>query len=137
MRRGLPKEAAVGLIFAIGTVLAPFARTSNPWPLLFPSLLFGILCWANTSAIEIWEGGTLGGLSAGVVKHLKLLVVSVCILSCISNRMLALGHAEIALFITSVAFWGIADVHKDLEADRLRVLIDLPLLSPLLVIGLR
>jgi hypothetical protein len=135
--RRLPKEAVVGLLFAVGTALAPFTRASPASELVFPALLFGILCWANSSAIEIWEGGAVDRASAWMVRHLKTIAVAICVLC----APLLLGHASQAgamtLILAAIGYWGIADAHTDLGANSLRVAIDLPLLAPLLLIGLR
>ena len=136
-RRWLPKEAIVGLLFAVGTALAPFTSASPAAELVFPALLFGILCWANSSAIEIWEGGTVDRVSAWMVLHMKALAVAICILS----TPLLIGHASrtgaMTLILAAIGYWEIADAHTGLSANSLRVAIDLPLLAPLLSIGLR
>jgi hypothetical protein len=136
-RHWLPKEAAVGLIFGVGTALAPFTRASDATGLLFPALLFGVLCWANSSAIEIWEGGNVDCASAWMVRNMKMVAGVTCAIC----ALLVLTHfsenTAMALFISAMGYWGIADVHTGLPADLLRVAIDVPLLAPLLLIGRR
>jgi hypothetical protein len=51
-----PKEAAVALLFTIGTFLVAFTRTERPAvELLAPAAAFFLLCLANLAAIEYWE----------------------------------------------------------------------------------
>jgi len=131
-RRWLPKEAVVGLVFAVGSVLAPFTRTLHPEPLFVPALIFGFLCWMNSSAIEVWEGGSVDSVSAWLVSHMKIVTAMVC-LCCllVSSRNLAR-----ALFIASLGLWIVTDRHRKLSAPALRVWVDIPLLAPLLMLSL-
>jgi hypothetical protein len=135
-RRWLPKEVAVGLIFGIGTVLAPFTRASHAPELLFPALLFGLLCWANSSAIEIWEGGHADRASAWVAGHLKTVAGATCVL-CLPLLFWHFSqNSAMALFISALGYWGLADAHAEFGANALRVAVDVPLLAPLLLLGL-
>jgi hypothetical protein len=136
-RRWLPKEAAVGLIFGVGTILAPFTWASESRRLLFPALLFGILCWANSAAIEVWEGGRVDRVSAWLVHNMKTVAFATC-LSCVPLLYVHTSpNASIALMIAAIGYWAIMESHAELGADALRVAIDVPLLAPLLLIGLQ
>lgn len=53
----LPKEMAVGLIFATATVIPVWVRTPQHLALFVGGMLFATLCWLNCAAIEHWEGG--------------------------------------------------------------------------------
>jgi hypothetical protein len=136
-RRWLPKEAAVGLIFGIGTTLAPFTWASNSGRLVFPALIFGVLCWTNSAAIEIWEGGRVDCVSAWVVQHMKTVAAATCV-CCLPLLYLHWAQdTSMALAISALGYWGVADMHLDLDANSLRVAMDVPLLAPLLLLGLR
>jgi hypothetical protein len=54
--RWLPKELAVGLLFAAATAVPTWARLSIGHARLVPAVaLFAALCWLNCVAIECWE----------------------------------------------------------------------------------
>jgi hypothetical protein len=134
VRRWLPKEAAVGVIFSVGCVLAPLTWSPNPTHVLFPALLFGLLCWANSAAIEVWEGGRVDGVSALLVQRLKILAFAIALLS------LTRGFADRstpALLLSAIGYVVVEYLRPDLDADLARVAIDIPLLTPLLFLGLK
>lgn len=137
LRSWLPKEAAVGVIFAVGTALAPFTWALDGARLIFPALLFGLLCWINSSAIEIWEGGRADAVSSWAVRHMKLMAAATCIVSVLVGLRFGWPHTAAALIISAIGYWAVADVHAELGTDMLRVAIDVPLLAPLLLMGLR
>ncbi len=137
VRRWLPKEAAVGLIFAVGSVLAPATWSSHPLHLLFPALLFGLLCWANSAAIEVWEGGRVDAVSAWMVGHLKTLATTTALVCLVRAVSFPLEHCWLALLFAALGYGVIEYLRPDLNPDLLRVSIDLPLLAPLLLIGLK
>ena len=138
-RYRFPKEEVVGLMFAVGSVLAPFTRTANGSRLLLPALLLGLLCWLNTSAIEVWEGGYVDGASAWSVKHMRTVAVITCMLCLPLWLWSGASGSALALFLTALGFWALADGHRNHigSADALRVWIDVPLLAPLLLTRLR
>jgi hypothetical protein len=136
--RWFPKEAAVGLVFAAGTVLAPFSRAADATALLPTALLFGVLCWLNCSAIEVWEGGSLDEISAWMVTHMKVVVLAVCVLCCLLAVQSPNQHSSLALLMSALGFWTFADANANrLTSERLRVWVDIPLLTPLFLITLR
>jgi hypothetical protein len=52
----LPKELAVGIIFASACVIPAWSRQPAERSLLLaPAVLFAALCWLNCAAIEHWE----------------------------------------------------------------------------------
>ena len=136
-RRWLPKEAAVGLIFGVGTTLAPFTWASESDRLIFPALLFGLMCWANSAAIEVWEGGRVDPVSSWVVQNIKSVAFAACICSIPLLSSHSSPHSAIGLMIAAIGYWAVAEMHSELGADAMRVAIDLPLLAPLLLIGLK
>ncbi len=134
VRRWLPKEAAVGLIFSVGCALAPVTWSPNPSRLLFPALLFGILCWANSAAIEVWEGGRVDRVSAFVVRHLRILAFAIAVL-CLTRGFA--DHTALALLLSAIGYAVVDYLRPEMDADLLRVAIDIPLLTPLLFLGLK
>jgi hypothetical protein len=136
--RWFPKEAAVGLVFAMGTVLAPFSRAADATALLPPALLFGVLCWLNCSAIEVWEGGSLDEISAWMVRHMKVVVLAICVVCLLLAVHSPRQHSSLALLMSAIGFWAFADANSHRQgAERLRVWVDIPLLTPLFLITLR
>ena len=74
--RWLPKELAVGILFAAATAAPAWSRiNASPdlarAPLAQAVILFAILCWINCVAIEKWEAGgrTPLGTSPGASTH--------------------------------------------------------------------
>jgi hypothetical protein len=54
--RFVPKEVAVGILFAVGTTLPAWSRLSEfSWDEWTPFGLFAVLCSLNCLAIECWE----------------------------------------------------------------------------------
>ncbi|GAA5115510.1 hypothetical protein JIN84_20325 [Luteolibacter yonseiensis] len=52
----LPKEICIGVIFALGCVLAPAVHASGHFMILcLPALLFCLLCFTNCALISVWE----------------------------------------------------------------------------------
>ena len=136
--RWFPKEAAVGLMFAMGTVLAPFSRAADATSLLLPALLFGVLCWVNCSAIEVWEGGSLDEISMWMVNHMKSVIFAICIVCLLLAVQSPRQHSSLALLMSAIGFWAFANANTDRQsAERLRVWVDIPLLTPLFLITLR
>jgi hypothetical protein len=56
--RWLPKELAVGVLFAAAVAVPAWSRLGDArWMLLPTTSLFAALCWLNCVAIEVWEHG--------------------------------------------------------------------------------
>jgi hypothetical protein len=117
------KEAAVGVLFALGASLVAWRNVKTPADAA-TILLFSGLCWMNCIAIQKWEGERLdwSPCAAAVV------------LACASSVLLyahrpVLGGAELA---SAFAFLLLDRVHRRLSMDALRVLADVALLSPVL-----
>jgi hypothetical protein len=137
-RRWFPKEFVVGALFALGTCLAPWCRAGDRPALLLPGLFFAALCCLNCVAIEVWEWRSLAThLSPPSVatlwtsRHLR-----VCLWSISVAALLLLGSGARSLFaailLSSVAFLWLDSQRQRVPADLLRMLADVPLLTPLL-----
>lgn len=53
----VPKELCIGVLFALGCVLAPAVQSAPEQRLVLitPTILFGLLCFANCALIAAWE----------------------------------------------------------------------------------
>lgn len=118
-----PKEAVVGVLFALGASLVAWGQVKAPADVA-TIVLFSGLCWMNCVAIEKWEAGQpewspraaalwLAGI-AGVLLY--------------AHRPV-LGGAE---FVSAAAFVLLGRVRPRLSANAVRVLADVALLSPVL-----
>jgi hypothetical protein len=118
-----PKEAAVGVLFALGASLEAWSNVKSPADVA-TILLFSGLCWMNCIAIQRWEGERLDWSPSAAA----------LVLACAAGVLLyahrpILGGAELA---SAAAFLLLGHVHRKLSADAVRVLADVALLSPLL-----
>ncbi len=118
-----PKEAVVGVLFALGASLVAWGKVKTSADAA-TILLFSALCWMNCVAIQKWEGEGLDW-SPGIAASL---------LACAAGILLyahrpVLGGAEMA---SACAFLLLDRVRPRLSADALRVLADVALLSPVL-----
>jgi hypothetical protein len=118
-----PKEAAVGVLFALGASLEAWSKVKTPADVA-TILLFSGLCWINCIAIQRWEGEKLDWSPS----------VAAIVLACAAVVLLyahrpILGGAELA---SAFAFLLLDRVHRRLSPDAVRVLADVALLSPLL-----
>lgn len=118
-----PKEAAVGVLFALGASLQAWGKVQTPADVA-TILLFSGLCWMNCIAIQKWEGERLDwSPSAAAIA-----------LACAAGVLLyahrpVLGGAELA---SAFGFLLLDRVRRRLSADAVRVLADVALLSPVL-----
>lgn len=137
-----PKEMAVGIVFALGTALAPCAQLQHSRELILPVSLFACLCFLNCSAIEVWEGSDVTKCYSSsthfftlwLVQHLRLLATLVAIAGVIA-LVVSRVHAVFAAIIVSALAFVWLDVERErLSPDLLRVLTDAALLSPVLLL---
>ena len=144
--RWMPKELAVGLIFAAATAVPAFARLGpGRLHLLIPVLIFAALCWLNCVAIESWERELnaerrvqhpLPHISTRVAaRHLRVLAIS---LAAVALAVPVSAPVRIVLSFP-VAAAACAIFVLDLAAPRLsplhlRIAADAALLTPLPVL---
>ena len=145
IRKTCPKEFVVGTVFALGTCLAPWAGHVHQNELILPAVLFAVLCSLNCSAIEVWEWTRLGAdphsrphaFTLWLVRRLcpvaMLIAIAAAFLFFYSGANLLFA----ALAISSFAFVWLHKEQSRLSSNLLRVLADVPLLSPLLLLGIR
>jgi hypothetical protein len=127
LHRKWPKEAAVGVIFALGASLAAWTRVETRADVL-TVMLFSCLCWINCVAIEHWEHGAspypLGVLAA---------CVGLAAILILHHQRPVLAGAEAS---SAAAFVLLDRSRLKLSADALRVLADVALLSPVFFLPL-
>jgi hypothetical protein len=122
IRRYWPKEAMVGVLFALGASVAAWNQVRSVADIL-TLLLFSCLCWINCAAIEQWESGRgrwpVGAISGGIALAALILL---------HQHRPVLGGAESA---SALAFVWLDRGRPKLSLDMLRVLADVALLSPI------
>ncbi len=137
----LPKEMAVGVIFAAGVVLPAWSRlSSRRWEFFLLAALLAAVCVLNCVAIEEWErvrdarssaatdsGSDSGRLAVGLAVCATLMTPVVRL----RGEFSAIGAAIAA----SALLILILDLKRErISADGLRVLVDVALLVPALVV---
>ena len=122
LRRYWPKEAMVGVLFALGASLAAWNEVRTAADIL-TLLLFSCLCWINCAAIEQWESGR-GHRPVGVISA----CIAVAALILLHQPRPILGGAEAA---SALAFVWLDKGRPRLSLDMQRVLADAALLSPI------
>jgi hypothetical protein len=138
--RWLPKELAVGALFAAATVVPAWARVSGERLVLTPIVaVFALLCWLNCVAIESWESPAADSLHATTIwaaRHLPALTLATGALSFAAGLASLHDSARLCLFLASaisalVLYW-LARRRKHMSAMQVRVAADAALLTPLL-----
>jgi len=122
-RRHWPKEAAVGVLFALGASLVAWGNVKTPVDVA-TILLFSGLCWMNCVAIQKWEGERPDWSPRAAAIWLAC---AAGVLLCAHRPVL--GGAEMA---SACAFVWLGWVRRRLSTDAVRVLADVALLSPVL-----
>lgn len=130
--RWLPKELAVGVLFAAATAVPTWARAGDARANLLPLVLvFAVLCWLNCVAIESWEGASLW---AG--RHLQTLTASAAILAgalaIFSLNDSSRFYLLLASALSALILLWMARNRTSLTTLQLRVAADAALLTPLL-----
>ncbi len=152
----LPKELAVGIVFAAATAVPAWSRLGSGLhserTALFPAVaLFAAVCWLNCVAIERWENLTPDGHSQSPGAHYTTLWAARNFAFVASAIVAISGIAAVILTgLSTVWAWreaatiylasgaaaltlAILDHHrKSLSTLQLRIAADLALLTPLL-----
>jgi hypothetical protein len=145
--RGLwPREAAVAVLFAVGTFMPVwFANGGRTGALIVPAFLFALLCWTNCAAIETWEwqlAGARAGLGpSGATRwtgqHIGFAGLAFALLAVVSG---VAGSAtfkfSLACVVSGAALSALALCRGRLPADSLAIALNLALCSPLLALAL-
>jgi hypothetical protein len=148
----LPKELAVGAVFAAATAVPAWSRLDTGRAALFPAVVvFAAICWLNCVAIERWENLSPNGQlqSPGAhqstrwtAKHLSSAAMALAALSGLIATALMLGlgsdnyRKTIAIYLatlTAALVLALADRSRDdFSRLHLRIAADLALLTPLI-----
>jgi len=121
-----PKEAVVGVLFALGASLVAWGQVKTPADVA-TILLFSGLCWMNCVAIEKWEAGQPDWSPRAAA----LWLAGVAGVLLYAHRPV-LGGAELS---SAVAFLLLGRARPRLSANAARVLADVALLSPVLFLS--
>jgi hypothetical protein len=138
--RWLPKELAVGLLFAAGTAVPAWARiVDGRFALASAIAVFAILCWLNCVAIESWEHPLADSAHATTVwaaRHLQSLALAVAILSLTLTVLSLHDSARLCIFLASAVsallLFCLARGKRFLTTMQMRIAADATLLTPLL-----
>jgi hypothetical protein len=131
-----PKEASVGLLFALGASLAAWSNVRGIADAAAIALFF-MLCWINCAAIQKWESSEWArhidwsALDWPVSRASLGVALVAGLLLCLHRPIL--GGAEMA---SALAFVALDRFVGRLSPDALRVLADVALLSPVVFLPL-
>jgi hypothetical protein len=152
----LPKELAVGIVFAAATAVPAWSRLPGPAlnasraTLLPAVVLFAALCWLNCVAIERWENlGLTGHLQSAdthattrwIAKYFRPIALSLAAISAtFASASIASSPGSLAVYIAvMIAALCLATIdlfRRKLSSLHLRVAADAALLTPLILIPL-
>jgi hypothetical protein len=143
LRRWWPKELAVGVLFTLGTCLATWTQLGRErYTIIPPAILFASLCSLNCVAIEFWEWKRLRGSNASphlwtiwMGRRLSGLALYVAIVSCALLAMPEFRPFFAPTALSALALYWLDQSSSRLSLDTLRVLADVSLLTPLLLLG--
>jgi hypothetical protein len=166
LRRYWPKEIVVGCLFSAGTCLAVWSETSSRLHIEMAvlSLLFAALCSLNCVAIEYWESHARSALPSTqqpltrvpflrtffdnespspltltIGRHLaqtSLAIAAAAALFLFASTA-ALRPFFLAIVLSALALFQLSRPSQRLSTSSRRVLVDIALLTPLLVIAVR
>jgi hypothetical protein len=115
------KESAVGAVLALGVSLSAWTKIQTPFEAATVAL-FAILCSLNCAVIDSWECGRRTLCQPAFV----VIIVAAALLAL---RQPAMGAAEAA---SAAGLFFLCGRQRNFSRNALRVLADVPLLSPLL-----
>lgn len=141
----LPKEVAVGGVFAAGVALPAWSRlAARRWEFFLLAVLFAAVCTLNCVAIDEWENlrerELVGGGRSLAAKNLSSGRFAVALAICaafltpvvrLRGEFSAIGAA---IAISAILILILDLVRERISADALRVLVDVALLVPALLV---
>lgn len=146
----LPKEVAVGTLFAAGVALPVWVRIgARRWEFSLLALLFAAACTLNCVAIEKWErargrsrdsetGAAAGGESVtpilGSGKFAIALAVCATLITPVVRLRGEFSAIGAAVAVSALLILVLDLMRERISADGLRVLVDVALLAPALVV---
>lgn len=142
MRRFLPKEAVVALVFSTGTALVTFTKCSLTVSLAASVLLFAAICLLNCTSIECFEYRYFGGhqveppsaWTTWPVGHFRLIALGIAFAA--TGLLLISGAQELfgSIAITALGLVWFDQTHRLMSPEQMRVAADLPLVLPALLL---
>jgi hypothetical protein len=142
--RWLPKEFAVGVLFAAATAVPAWARVAGERLALAPVIVvFAILCWLNCVAIESWESDVASAsphtMTVWAARHLPGLAIIAAALSLALASTSFHDGPRFCLLLASalsafLLFW-LARCRRYLTPMQLRISADAALLTPILFLA--
>jgi hypothetical protein len=140
----LSKEAAVGVIFAAGVALPAWSRiAARRWEFLVLAALFAAVCALNCVAIEEWErvrdheiGGRRGLAATDLGSGRFAIGLAACatLLAPVVHLRGEFSAIGAAIAVSALLILLLDFMRERISADALRVLVDVALLLPALVI---
>jgi len=143
----LPKEAGVGLVFAAGAALQPWALTELPkGGLLVGAGVFAVVCIQNCASITVWESLPTDRMDPGSflnrwpkwAQHVGRVSLGLGVLIASVSLVHFDGEPLKAGFCAAVSLFALGGLGLGRPATRrrgTRILADLALLTPLLVLA--
>jgi hypothetical protein len=148
---GLPKEVAVGGIFAVGVALPAWSRLgARRWEFCVLAALFAAVCTLNCVAIEEWEHGRGGrerklsvaelrqsaaaGFGFGSGKFAAMQAVCATLMAPVVRLSGEFSVIGAAIAVSALLILLLDLLKERISADALRVLVDVALLAPAIVI---
>jgi hypothetical protein len=135
----LPKELLVAVLFACGTILAPWARSESKLAITIGGVAFLMVLLANTVAIETYEwrrvrlmqSETPPAATLWAASHYRALA-GLIVLACIVGAAVAPAGLARTLTAVAIAMLLLAILCEiNLSPDAFRVLADVALLAPI------
>lgn len=149
----LPKELAVGVLFAIATAVPAWEASGRSRLLILAIVAFGAACWLNCVSIQVWEDAEAkrdsfaiilspprtessgGGLTEFLGHHLTAFSIAVGVAAA-GMAAITAGSLACLLFLSvalsAILFLALIRNDHRLNALSLRIAADAALLTPLL-----
>jgi hypothetical protein len=139
----IPKELRVSALFALGTVLVPLVKTGVHVRSLSAVLLFVSLCFLNCASVEYREWQRYNSdrsapvAAAWVTNHLQGIVVLIVVATCTVCPPTHFRELYGGIIISALGLLAFHRTQHRLSSNAMRVLVDIPLLLPVLFIVMR
>jgi len=139
----LPKEVAVGGVFAAGVALPTWSRLAERrWEFFLLATLFAAVCALNCVAIEEWENlrdlgsnrRAVAAKSFGSGKFAVALAICAALLTPVVRLRGEFSAIGAAIAVGAVLILILDLMRERISADALRVLVDVALLAPALMV---
>lgn len=141
----LPKEVAVGGVFAAGVALPAWSRlATRRWEFFLLAILFAAVCTLNCVAIDEWEnlrerefgrgGRSLAAKDFSSGRFAVALAICAALMTPVIRLRGEFSAIGAAIAVSAVLILILDLMRERISADALRVLVDVALLAPALVV---